>query len=191
VNHLQGLLDQPLLLACPAWEAAALTHDLAPGWAAQAWALRHTAISTVYARTQQPLRWPSPMVALTSGSDAPAQFAFDKGRISGDPGMQGVLALVVSASPSSREELSQAVMQQAQAQLRLNDLQLLTTVVEKRATFACTPGLQRPCLRVAPGLWACGDFIQGPYPATLEGAVQSGFAAVSAMASERLGENTA
>jgi len=191
VSDLHSLQDAPLLLACPAWEAAALTQTVAPEWSAQALALKHTAITTVYARTQLPLHWPSPMIALASAPEAPAQFAFDKGRISRNVAMQGVLALVVSASQSSRDELTQAVLQQAQSQLGLQDLQLLTTVVEKRATFACTPGLNRPSMRVAPGVWACGDFIRGPYPATLEGAVQSGFAAVSAMASERMGENTA
>jgi hypothetical protein len=29
---------------------------------------------------------------------------------------------------------------------------------------------------VAPGLLACGDYVEGPYPATLEGAVRSGWA---------------
>jgi predicted NAD/FAD-dependent oxidoreductase len=29
-------------------------------------------------------------------------------------------------------------------------------------------------MAVAPGLLACGDYIAGPYPATLEGAVRSG-----------------
>ena len=60
------------------------------------------------------------------------------------------------------------------------DLHLLQTVVEKRATFACTPDLQRPASAIAPGLWACGDYIAGPYPATLEGAVRSGVAAAAA-----------
>jgi len=51
------------------------------------------------------------------------------------------------------------------------------TVVEKRATFACTPGLERPAARIALGLSACGDYVEGPYPATIEGAVRSGKAA--------------
>jgi predicted NAD/FAD-dependent oxidoreductase len=58
-------------------------------------------------------------------------------------------------------------------------LQPVQTVVEKRATFACTPGLQRPSPGIAPGLLACGDYVAGPYPATLEGAVRSGCAAVA------------
>jgi predicted NAD/FAD-dependent oxidoreductase len=57
----------------------------------------------------------------------------------------------------------------------------LQTVVEKRATFACVPGLQRPSMAIAPGLWACGDYVEGPYPATLEGAVRAGLAAAAAL----------
>ena len=66
---------------------------------------------------------------------------------------------------------------QAGAQLGLSGLEPVQTVVEKRATFACTPGLVRPAQGVAPGLWACGDYVEGPYPATLEGAVRSGLEA--------------
>jgi predicted NAD/FAD-dependent oxidoreductase len=36
------------------------------------------------------------------------------------------------------------------------------------------PGLRRPRAAIAPGLWACGDYVEGPYPATLEGAVRAG-----------------
>jgi hydroxysqualene dehydroxylase len=43
------------------------------------------------------------------------------------------------------------------------------------------PGLRRPPMAIAPGLWACGDYVEGPYPATLEGAVRSGVAAARAL----------
>jgi hypothetical protein len=33
-------------------------------------------------------------------------------------------------------------------------------------------------MRIGPGLFACGDYVAGPYPATLEGAVRSAIAAV-------------
>ena len=75
-----------------------------------------------------------------------------------------------SSSPSRRKPI---VLAQGQAQLGLA-LELVQTIVEKRATFACTPGLQRPAALIAPGLLACGDYVAGPYPATLEGAVRSG-----------------
>ena len=43
---------------------------------------------------------------------------------------------------------------------------------------------------VASDLFACGDYLAGPYPATLEGAVRSGVAAARA-ATGRSGENSA
>ena len=171
-----------VLLACPAWQAAELIQDLAPAWSAQALGLQHTAIATVYARSATPLNWPSPMLALHHDQEAPAQFAFDKGRLSGKPDMQGMVALVVSDCTLERDAVTAAVLRQAQQQLGLN-LEWLTTVVEKRATFACTPGLQRPPMEVAKGVWACGDHVAGPYPATLEGAVRSGYAAAQALMS--------
>jgi monoamine oxidase len=41
------------------------------------------------------------------------------------------------------------------------------------------PGLERPAASIAPGLLAAGDYVAGPYPATLEGAVRSGEAAAA------------
>jgi hypothetical protein len=111
------------------------------------------------------------MVALRSSPEAPAQFAFDRGQLGGPAGL---LAFIVSASRGERAEIERQVLAQACAQLGLASLQPLRTVVEKRATFACTPGLQRPDAAIAPGLWAAGDYVAGPYPATLEGAVRSG-----------------
>ena len=66
---------------------------------------------------------------------------------------------------------------QAQNQLGLA-VNVLRSVSEKRATFACTPALPRPAAAIAPGLAACGDYVQGPYPATLEGAMRSGWQAL-------------
>jgi hydroxysqualene dehydroxylase len=181
VQDLGPWLEHPVLLACPPWEAAKLTQTLAPAWSALAAGLSHTAITTVYVRTQQRPSWAKPMVALPSHPDAPAQFAFDKGRLSNDPAWQGVLALVVSASVGERDTLTLQVLRQLGDQLDIQDAQHLTTIVEKRATFACTPALHRPSMRVAKGIWACGDFVAGPYPATLEAAVRSGFAVVDAL----------
>ena len=160
--------------------AAQLPHAAAQAqgqqWAAVAHALPHTAITTVYARQTGPVRaLPAPMVALRSSAHAPAQFAFDRGQLEGS---KGLLALVISASDTladmDRARIEQAALAQAQEQLQLPGLELLRTVVEKRATFACTPHIHRPAQAVAPQLWACGDYIDGPYPATLEGAVRSG-----------------
>ena len=67
-------------------------------------------------------------------------------------------------------------------------LRVVQTVVEKRATFVCTPGLQRPPVAIGPGWWACGDYVAGPYPATLEGAVRSGREVIDQIAQTREGE---
>jgi hypothetical protein len=141
-------------------------------WSTAASALRFEAITTTYAYARG-ARLPQPMLALRNTAQHPAQFVFDRGQLDGQ---HGLLAFVVSASDGDRARIEQRVLQQAAAQLALPPLQTVQTVVEKRATFACTPGLQRPGLQVLPGLTACGDYVQGPYPATLEGAVLSGTA---------------
>jgi len=143
-------------------------------WAGTASGLQHEAIATVYAWASG-ARLRQPMLSLPSSPDAPAQFVFDRGQLGGPAGL---LAFVVSASTADRETLQSQVLAQAQSQLGLA-LQTVQIVVEKRATFACTPGLLRPPMVVAPGLLACGDYVEGPYPATLEGAVRSGWAAGS------------
>jgi hydroxysqualene dehydroxylase len=170
-----------VVLACAPWDAARLVR--ASGLPAEAWcacteALRFEAIATIYLRGATPLA--EPMLALRSDpATAPAQFVFDKERLSGLP---GVLAMVVSANETPRELLETQALAQAAAQLGQAGLQVVQTVVEKRATFACTPGLARPPATIAPGLLACGDYVAGPYPATLEGAVLSGLAAARATA---------
>jgi hydroxysqualene dehydroxylase len=114
------------------------------------------------------------VLAMRTSAVAPAQFVFDRGQLGGP---EGLLAFVVSASSEERETLERQVLAQAHDQLGQLGLSPLLTVVEKRATFACTPGLERPAARIAPGLLACGDYVEGPYPATIEGAVRSGKAA--------------
>jgi hypothetical protein len=145
-------------------------------WSDTASTLQFTAITTVY--TWAPgVQLPSPMLALRGEPDAhasPAQFVFDRGQLNPrDASLRGVLAFVISASIGDRADLQARVLEQAGRQLDLASLQVIQTVVEKRATFACTPGLLRPTQSIAPGLQAAGDYVQGPYPATLEGAVRS------------------
>ncbi len=157
--------------------AQAAPETIAPpmhAWATTAQALQFEAIATVYAYASG-ARLSQPMLALRSDAANPAQFVFDRGLLGGPPGL---LAFVVSASEGEREVIQAQVLAQAHTQLGLR-LTPLQTVVEKRATFACTPGLVRPAQAVAPGLWACGDYVDGPYPATLEGAVRSGVAAAA------------
>lgn len=166
-----------VVLACPAMEAARLVQDHAPAWAAQAQALQHEEIATVYVHSAR--RLSRPLLALRYGPGAPAQFVFDRGQLDGP---HGLLAFVVSASEGDRETLQRQVLAQAHA-LGWADARAVRTVIDRRATFSCVPGVVRPPTRVAQGLLACGDYVEGPYPATLEGAVRSGIAAAAAITS--------
>ena len=176
-------LDAVRLLDQAAGPASALVASEMGQWAERARALQFEAITTVYAwgegaRLPEPmhtLRAQAAQGALSGTAAAPAQFVFDRGQLGGPAGL---LAFVVSASEGTRDELQAGVLQQARRQLGLQ-LQAVQTVVEKRATFACTPGLQRPARRITAGLWVCGDYVDGPYPATLEGAVRSAMDSVA------------
>ncbi len=188
------LVFDHVTLACAPWEASRLVAALAvrtglsatdqrtaQQWSAQAAELRFEAITTVYVHAPG-ARLPQPMLALRNTAQHPAQFVFDRGQINGQ---HGLLAFVVSTSNGARAVIESQVLQQATAQLALppgQKMSAVQTVVEKRATFACTPGLQRPGMAVLEGLSACGDYVAGPYPATLEGAVLSGSALAAAAA---------
>ena len=183
-----SLDDEPfdqVVLATTSVEAARLTQAIAPDWSQSASTLRFEPIVTVYLQADG-ARLPEPMLALPSDAHAaPAQFVFDRGRLGGH---DGVLAFVVSgAAPWVERGLPatvRATEQQARQRLGLKPeatLRELRSFTEKRATFRCTPGLRRPPSFVAPGLQAAADYVAGPYPATLEGAVRSAMQAVAAL----------
>jgi hydroxysqualene dehydroxylase len=163
-----------IVLACPPLEVARLVEDCgvaADVWLSQTRGLQYEARTTVYAHAPG-ARLSQPMLALPATAEAPAQFVFDRGQLGG---RAGLLAFVISVSKGGGAALTARVLAQSAAQLGLL-LEAVQTIVEKRATFACTPGPQRPAC-VTYGLLACGDYIAGPYPATLDGAVTSGPAA--------------
>jgi len=177
--QLDGEAFERVILACPPSEAARLVQACGlprESWLARARALQFEAITSVYVLAPG-TRLAQPMLALRASGpegDAPAQFVFDRGQLGGP---DGLLAFVVSASLGDSAALTQRVLQQGRQQLGLAQPVAVQTIVEKRATFACLPGLQRPAAQVLPGLLACGDYVAGPYPATLEGAVRSGLQA--------------
>ena len=170
-----GAFDS-VVVACPPLDAARLVQSSnlpCATWLAKTLALQHEAIATVYVLAPG-RQLAAPMLALASSPAYPAQFVFDRGQLDGPPGL---LAFVISASHQASTEVAARVIEQAKDQLGINSLDILQTVIEKRATFACTPGLQRPPQHIATGVLACGDYVDGPYPATLEGAVRSGLEA--------------
>jgi len=179
-------------VAASAVEAARLLVPHAPAWAARASALRYEPIATVYAKSAGCVL-PEPLIALHSDADRPAQFVFDLGQLGREPGLlafviSGASAWVERGTPATEAATLAQANEQLAGQLPA-PIQLVGTLVEKRATFACVPKLARPPMAVAPGLVACGDYVEGPFPATIEGAVRSGVAAARALA-PRSGENT-
>ncbi|MDH5534402.1 MAG: FAD-dependent oxidoreductase, partial [Betaproteobacteria bacterium] len=102
---------------------------------------------------------------------------FDRETICGEPGR---LAAVISAE-GGHQEMDQAALAQrvhtelAQALGPLPEPLWSRVIAEKRATFACTPGLERPSQRTPlAGFHLAGDYVASDYPATLEAAVRSG-----------------
>jgi hydroxysqualene dehydroxylase len=180
--RVDGEAFDAVVRACGPPQSAALAADVAPAWSARAAGLAYEPIVTVYLDSPGS-RLAAPMVALASDDrSAPAQFAFDHGALGATPGR---FAFVVSgAAPwvaRGREATGQATLAQARAAFPAGTWAtppvLSQLIVEKRATFRCTPALDRPPAQLRPGLWAAGDHVAGPYPATLEGAVRAGLAA--------------
>ena len=178
--HVDGKRFDAVILATPPSQAAQLTAAAAPGWSRTAAGLAYEPIITVYLQCEG-AQLPEAMLALHADDESPAQFVFDRGQLGGP---HGLLAFVISGAGAwvdrGAAATARATGQQARAVLSHwlpKAPQLLQTIIEKRATFRCTPGLERPPMQIAPGLRAAGDYVAGPYPATLEGAVRSGLAA--------------
>ena len=138
-------------------------------------ALPSEPITTVYLALGKSLRLAHAMIGL---ADGPAQWAFDRGQLGA---AAGLIACVISARSAhdalSREELLLAVHRQLEHELqrRLPSPEWSQVITEKRATFACRPGLARPGPQTPiAGLWLAGDYLDQDYPATLESAVRSG-----------------
>ncbi len=177
--RVDGLRFDRVVLAAPPRESARLARETSPTWADTAAALHYEPIVTVYLR-RQGARLALPMLALRDDAESPAQYVFDRGQLGG---ADGLLAFVISgAAPwvaRGTAATEAAVRRQAERALGLHFDEPPATLTEKRATFRCTPGLTRPSGSIAPGLAAAGDHVDGPYPATLEGAVRSGLAAAA------------
>ena len=180
-----GRAFDAVLLACTAQEAARLARPVAPQWADAAAAFDYEPIVTVYLRSTGS-RLNSPMVALASGPEQPAQFAFDLGALDRSGAREGLFAFVVSGARAwverGLEATGEAARLQAATAFPASTWKEAPVVerclAERRATFLCTPGLVRPANVIAPALAAAGDYTEGPYPATLEGAVRSALAAL-------------
>lgn len=162
--------DQRVLAVAP-WHLSALAPRIAlPDFAWQP-------IATIYLQYPEHVRLAFPMLGMAGGH---GQWVFDRGALQGQ---HGLLAVVISGAGPwqalGHSQLGQAIHRELCPLLPGLVLPRKTWVIEeKRATFACTPGLRRPPTATAdPTLWLAGDYVAGDYPATIEGAVRSGVAA--------------
>ncbi len=139
-------------------------------------------VCTVYLQYPADTRLDVPMVGLV---DATAQWVFDR-RVCGQAGL---IAAVISG-PGDHMKLDNAALA---ARVR-KDLATLyphwpvatdqLVLREKRATFSSRVGVNtlRPATATpVEGLWLAGDFTDTDLPATLEGAVISGYRAANAV----------
>lgn len=139
---------------------------------------RYQPIYSVYLQFSAPVRLPSAMLGI-SGT---AQWLFDRDAICGQ---RGLVAAVVSAEGAhqdmTQDDLARLVHHEVEAELgALPALLWHRVIAEKRATFECTVGLERPSTRTPlANLHIAGDYTASDYPATIESAVRSGIAAAN------------
>jgi hydroxysqualene dehydroxylase len=142
-------------------------------------------IYSIYLAYPRQVRLPAPML----GFENPVlQWAFDRGTLSGQQGLIG--AVISAAGPHqdlTQDELGRLVHQELQQQLgRLPEPLWCRVIAEKRATFACTPGLKRPESRTPlRNFFLAGDYTASDYPATIESAVRSGVKAARLIVDKR------
>lgn len=186
--RLRDAVHDAVVIATPPAQAAALLAAHAPDLSMPAF--EWESITTVYLQYAAGLRLERPFFALVDQPDAGCwgQFVFDRGQL--NDADAGLLAVVISASGPAldlgNDSLPPLVAAQLAQALRMPALatpEWTRVISEKRATFACTPALQRPSNDVGiDGLALAGDYTAGDYPATLESAVRSGMAAATLVA---------
>jgi len=129
--------------------------------------------------------------------DTTVQWVFNKTALYTDqsdapvPGAQQYLQLVISASydllKKSREEIIEICLKEIRQALpaaREAELVKATVIKEAAATFSPEPGVDRfrPAQTTnTPGLFLAGDWTATGWPATMEGAVRSGYLAAEAV----------
>lgn len=159
--HIDGESFDAAILATAPQHAASL-------WPASAIAEAYEPIATIYLQYAPEIALPFPLFNLDGHH---GQWVVDRG--------DGLLACVLSGH-GDWERLDDATLATTlEAELAMPEPAVWHKVIrEKRATFACHPGLQRPgAATTSRRLFLAGDYTWTEYPATLEGAVRSGLRA--------------
>jgi len=140
--------------------------------------LRYQPIYSVWLQYDENVALPSPVPMLGFAHEL-IHWVFDRGALCGQRGLLGV---VISASGEhqqlTHDELALAVHHELAGQIGPLPAPVWHKVIaEKRATFLCSPDLERPP-QITPlkNFYLAGDYTQSDYPATIESAVSSGIA---------------
>jgi squalene-associated FAD-dependent desaturase len=141
-------------------------------------------ITTVYLGYAATLALRPGLVRL---DDAPGQWIFDRGDVLARAAasatrapMRSLVSVVLSARGPHSNLDHAALAGACHAQLHalapaLRSPVWSQVIEEKRATYACTPGLSAPtCGLLSKRIYVAGDYTYAAFPATLEAAVRSG-----------------
>lgn len=165
-----------VICAVPPQRLAALTANLPELAEARAQVDRfgYQPIYSVFLQYPSTTRMHAPMIGLHGGI---TQWVFDLGQLNRKTGL--LCAVISAEGPHQKldhDELALRVNKELRTALPGLPPPLWHKVIaEKRATFACGPGLKRPSqVTPLPNFFLAGDYTAGDYPATLESAVRSG-----------------
>ena len=131
-----------------------------------------------------------PHAALT---ESPLQWVFNKGVEDGREHLHGVISAAHEWVDKPAEEIAamaEAEVRKALPSMRRAKLVHHRVIKEKRATFAPVPGIDRirpQATGAIDNLILAGDWTATGWPATMEGAVRSGYTAANAMIGENRG----
>lgn len=148
---------------------------------AQAATFTYEPITTAYLKYPVALPVTSPMLKLDG---CPGQWLFNRELLDGP---SGLAAVVISTESSGAKIAHETLAASIDAQLRrfmprLPPATWTQVIAERRATYACTPGLRRPLAGLlAPRLYLAGDYTNAELPGTLEAATRSGVTAARAL----------
>jgi hydroxysqualene dehydroxylase len=183
----ETLVVDRVVLAVPPSNLPRLLGALLPApLAARFESFDYEPIATVWLAWKGPVSLPLvTMLAEDPARRAYGQWLFDRGVHRSPSGSVQVAGVVISTridAPSPElDELASAVAAQVASQLGCRTPDDARAIVEKRATYRCTP--QRPRLgpwslgEACAGISLAGDYAYPDYPATIESAVRSGLAA--------------
>jgi uncharacterized protein with NAD-binding domain and iron-sulfur cluster len=128
------------------------------------------------------------MIGLREGE---MEWVFDKGALHGRKGAPQYLSFILSAAARSAPRGNAELIAMAEEALRryfpaMRDARLVRSLVrrEPEATFSCAPSheaLRPGAATPIAGLYLAGDWTDTGLPATIEGAVASGYRAAQAV----------